>query len=113
MPSERNDLREIVTNTSDEYSEIFARRDRKFIKQYVTANLTYPTVEQINTLFVKKALWTLGDRYWKFAAEEYGDPELWWVLAWYNSKPTEAHVRVGDLIYIPHPIDKVLAYYGV
>jgi len=113
MASQRDDLREIAVNTSDKYAEIFARRNRKFITQYTTKQLIYPTVDQISNLFIKKHLWAVGDRYWKMAAGEYGDAELWWVLAWFNSKPTEAHVRTGDLIYIPHPIDKVLDYYGV
>ena len=55
--------------------------------------------------------WKLGDRYYKLAYEHYGDPEVWWVIAMYNKKPTEAFVNVGDRIYIPKPIDIVIQHF--
>ena len=111
MANKRDDLREIAYNTSEKYADILARRNLKFVQQYVSREITYPTDEQISNLLIRKHLWTVGDRYWKMAAEQYGDPALWWILAWFNSKPTEAHVRVGDIIYIPHPLDKVYSYF--
>ena len=113
MSAERDDLRGVVLNSSDEYSEIFRRRGLKFIRQYVTKELEYPTSAQIADLFLEKHLWTLGDKYWKLAATYYKDSELWWVIAWFNAKPTDAHVRAGDIIYIPHPLEKVYNYFGL
>jgi nucleoid-associated protein YgaU len=54
----------------------------------------------------------LGDRYWKLASRYYGDPKLWWAIAWYNQRPTEAHLKAGTKIFIPQPIDKVLSYFN-
>ena len=51
----------------------------------------------------------MGDRYFKLAYEYYGDSKLWWVIAWYNQKPSEADVKNGDTIFIPLPLDKVLS----
>jgi len=45
------------------------------------------------------------------AAKHYGDPNLWWVLAWYNKKPTESHFSVGDTVYIPTPAEEVVAFF--
>jgi len=36
---------------------------------------------------------------------------MWWVIAWYNQKPTEAHFNVGDVVYIPTPLANVLQYF--
>jgi nucleoid-associated protein YgaU len=47
------------------------------------------------------------------AHKHYGDANLWWIIAWYNKKPTEAHVKMGDIITIPLPLDKVIRYLGV
>ena len=41
------------------------------------------------------------------------DTNLWWVIAWYNKKPTEAHVKAGETIVIPLPLDKILRHLGV
>ena len=48
--------------------------------------------------------------YSKLAHKHYGDSSLWWVIAWFNKRPTESHVTVGTVIVIPMPIQKVLKY---
>ena len=53
-------------------------------------------------------IWGVGDRYFKLAHRFYGDSKLWWVIAWFNKKPTESHVDVGDLILIPTDLDQIL-----
>ena len=57
-------------------------------------------------------IWKLGDRYHKLASEYYADSELWWVIASYNKKPTEFHLKAGDIVYIPMPLETVLYYMG-
>lgn len=113
MSTSRNDRRQIANNSHYHYSKILEKRNKKFIKQYLTKQLKYPTTEQIQQLFLKKHFWKMGDRYWKLASTHYGNPELWWLIAWFNKKPTEAHLRTGDMIYIPHPIDKVFGFFGI
>ena len=54
-------------------------------------------------------VWGLGDRLYKLAHQYYGDPALWWIIAWYNTRPTEAHFKQGDVIRIPLPLNEVLA----
>ena len=57
-------------------------------------------------------IWKSGDRFFKLASRHYGDPELWWVIAWFNKIPTESHAKKGQVILIPKPIAKVLTYLG-
>jgi len=113
MTVRRNSSREVVYNSSELYSNILKRRNKDFIEQYVTGELKYPTQVQIQSLFLKRHMWVMGDRFWKLSATNYGDPELWWTIAWFNKRPTEAHVRYGDIVYIPHPLDKLYSYYGI
>ena len=46
-------------------------------------------------------VWKVGSRFYKLAAEYYGDSRLWWVIAFFNKKPTDGHVDIGDVVYIP------------
>ena len=57
-----------------------------------------------------KHVWKTGDRYYKLAATYYGRPELWWAIALYNEKPTEAHINFGNTIRVPVPIETYLRY---
>ena len=36
------------------------------------------------------------------------DTEYWWLIAWFNNKPTDIHCKVGDVLYIPLPLDKAI-----
>jgi|TARA_E500000318_G_C3437981_1_gene163830 nucleoid-associated protein YgaU len=49
-----------------------------------------------------------GDRLFKIAFDAYGDSRYWYLLAWWNQKPTDFHCKVGDIIYIPRPLKDVL-----
>jgi len=53
-------------------------------------------------------IWTLGDRYYKLAHQHYGESQYWWVIAWFNKKPTEAHLSLGDVVYVPLPLSRIL-----
>jgi nucleoid-associated protein YgaU len=107
MPS-RYSGRRIVRNTSDIYKEFREERDVLIINQYKTPRLKHLTSAQRVGLVREKHVWKTGDRYWKLATEHYGDPKLWWVIAWYNQKPTEGHLTIGDTILIPKPLQRVL-----
>lgn len=104
----RYDGRDIRVNGSSEYRQIFKNRNVKFITQYMTGELKYPSTSEINQLTNFSHIWSLGDRFYKLADQYYKDPSLWWVIAWYNRRPTESHAKIGDIITIPLPLEKVL-----
>jgi len=109
----RYDARVVFLNTEDEYERKFKERNTKFISQFKTSNLMYPTVQEISGLNIVKHLWKEGDRFWKIAAKYYGKGHLWWVIAWFNQMPTEGQVNRGDLVAIPLPLEKILDYLDV
>jgi hypothetical protein len=59
-------------------------------------------------LTVRPIIWQRKTRLFKLAHEFYGDSRLWWAIAWFNQKPTDAHYKIGDTVYIPSPIETVL-----
>ena len=62
----------------------------------------------LKKLSLSKHVFSSGDSLSKIAFKEYGDARLWWVLAWFNGKPTDLHCNLGDIIVIPHPLQEAL-----
>lgn len=104
--------RKMFMNDSKHYKDkFFTNRDVEQLMQYSTARFNYPSVEQMQTFKSTPLIWQSDSRLYKVAAEYYGYPNLWWVIAWYNKKPTEAHFTVGDSFYVPMPLELVLDYF--
>jgi len=101
--------RQIGINNLEQYKQIFKEKGVSFIRQYFSPNLKHPSVKDAISLRRVGHIWALGDRFYKLAYEHYGDSTLWWVIAWYNQAPTEAHVKIGDVVIIPLPLDKILS----
>ena len=100
-----------TTNTNDLYEELFEERGVKHITHYKTPRWPPLTVDVRTNFVTSKHVWRLGDRYWKLASQYYGDPKLWWAIAWYNQRPTEAGISQGDVVLIPNPIERVVSYF--
>ena len=107
----RYDNRVIRTNGEDIYKDILDERGLKKVKQYTTPILNDLNSEKRGSLDRIRHIWTVGDRLYKLAAEYYGDSEMWWVIGWYNQKPTESHFKIGDTLLIPLPLEEVLGYF--
>ena len=97
-----------VINSSEYYKPLRKRRNVKSITHYATPNLHNPSVLQRMNLLTTTHIWKYGDRFYNLAYQYYGDERFWWVIAWYNGYPTEAHIRTGALLYIPLNIQKAL-----
>jgi len=88
-------------NRNEQWEKILEDRGVKEIEQYTTPRFKSPTEEQLARIQTKEHIWNSGDRLWRIAARELGDPRLWWVLAKLNNKPTEALFEAGDVVKIP------------
>lgn len=109
----RYDNADTFVNNNRIYKNIFKDRGVNQITQFGTRNLNFPTIEQLTELNIIAHTWTYGDRYFRLAHENYGDPRLWWVIAFFNQNPTESTLTFGSIVYIPHPIERILNIYGV
>jgi nucleoid-associated protein YgaU len=104
----RNKNRFVFRNNNIQYEEIIRRKKIASIGQYGTANIVnLSSVKAIKTI---SHIWTTGDRYYKLAHRYYGNPSMWWIIALYNKKPTESHLKKGQRILIPTPINLVMYY---
>lgn len=101
--------RKVVRNAEELYEHEFRKRDVKYIDHYPTAHLHHPTAKQVASLDLKSHVWKIGDKFFKLAHQHYGDSRLWWIIAWFNQKPTESHVELGEVINIPLPLSRALA----
>tara|TARA_R100001594_G_scaffold132771_1_gene173132 strand:- start:416 stop:760 length:345 start_codon:yes stop_codon:yes gene_type:complete len=108
----RHGSENLTENQEELYEEFFQDRGLTKITHYRTPKWRRLTVKARRLFTSRKHTWTLGDKYWKLANQYYGDPKLWWVIAWYNQKPTEFHVKAGYTIYIPQPIEDVLSFFN-
>lgn len=113
MAYSRYEDRDITNNKLELYRHLFDERGMNFIRQYTTPDFKYPTPFEFSQLDIKYVVWKVGDRYWKIAEREYGNPELWWVIAWFNKKPTEAHLTLGEKVLVPKPLDRVFRLLGL
>ena len=110
----RNFNRTISRNNTEMYRALRKARDRElYIDQFRAPIVDYPSKEQQKEMEYVRHIWKVGDRYYKLAHEYYGDSRYWWVIALFNKKPTENHVKLGTTVYIPQPLDRILLYAGV
>ena len=103
---------DLFTNTEKSYRHYLKSRGLASISQFNTAKFKHPTVQDVKNFNTIPHVWSTGDRYFKLAHEFYGDARMWWVVALFNQKPTEFHLKLGDIVYIPTPLESVLFYIG-
>jgi len=109
----RYENRLISKNSEKVYKELLDKRGVGAISQYRTPKLKHITASDISKLQTVGHIWKTGDRFFKLAHKHYGDSELWWVIAWFNQTPTEGHLKLGEVIQIPLPLERVLSYFEI
>ena len=100
----------ILENDKEAYRRYLKKRGIKKIIHHSTTKLKHPDLKDMENFDTINYIWKTGDRFFKLADKYYGDPKYRWVIAWYNKKPTESHLKIGDVIKIPLPLYKVLGY---
>lgn len=102
--------RNTYTNSQEQYETFFRDRNVKQIKQYGTSLKSAVGLEILEKIKSFEHIWATGDRFYKLAHEYFGDSSDWWIIAKLNNIPTESHVKVGDIIYIPFSVQEAVAY---
>jgi hypothetical protein len=87
--------------------EIFHRRDLTEVRQYARLEFNSPDAEDQETMAIEthERIMAVGERMSKWAYEFYGSVEYWWVIAWYNKKPTDSHIQLGEVVSIPKDLE--------
>ena len=107
----RYDDRAVIVNRLDLYRNVFENRGVKQLVHYETPTLPFPKPKQLNNIQVIDHVWTRGDHYYKLADFYYGDSTYWWVIAFFNKKPTEDLLAFGDIVMVPTPLESALEAY--
>ena len=100
-----------VVNNLALYRNIIRDRGLNNIEHYRTHEFYDIKEEDLKDVVIDYRVWSIGDRLHKYAHDAYGDSELWWLLAWFNQRPTDAHFKIGDKIAIPHPLQSLVTLY--
>ena len=104
-----NRFRDLIVVDSKLRENIFDRKMADKITQTTRIRLNEPTDQELkNELSYVEKIFSIGDKMYKYAYEEYGSTEYWWIIAWFNNKPTDTHCKIGDIIYVPTPLDKAI-----
>tara|TARA_Y100000310_G_C20515242_1_gene730859 strand:+ start:482 stop:826 length:345 start_codon:yes stop_codon:yes gene_type:complete len=106
--AERNIRRGIVKNSDKGYSEIFDKRGLTSVTQYTKMKIPSLSIDDRKDLTPMKHIYKTGDKLYKISHRYYGDTRYWWVIAWFNRKPTDFHCKIGDTIWIPFPLKEAL-----
>jgi nucleoid-associated protein YgaU len=101
-----------IINNAEFYDFLLRKRNTKTIEHYQTIKLKNPKVSDRMSVSTTNYVWKYGDRYYNIAKNYYGSTRYWWVIAWWNARPTEAHVSPGDLISIPLNLEAALEVLG-
>jgi nucleoid-associated protein YgaU len=102
----------IIKNRLRFYNFLREKRGVVTLRHYGTPMLNNPSVLQRASIAKTNHIWTYGDRYYNLAKQYYNTPTYWWVIAWWNARPTEGHIKPGDIIVIPLNLEEALEVLG-
>tara|TARA_A100001515_G_scaffold70579_1_gene56132 strand:- start:71 stop:409 length:339 start_codon:yes stop_codon:yes gene_type:complete len=95
--------RQVLINSDEKYLDLLNRKRLNFLRYRATPNfqlLNIGSATDPQAIGIRH-VWKTGDKYYKLAQKYYGDPTEWWIIAQFNQKPTEGHLKVGDVIIVP------------
>lgn len=99
----------ILTNDDDVYKDFLDKTGAANIDHYGLIMFGDPRNEDfLEGISVSEHVYSLGDTLAKIAYKQYGDARFWWLLAWFNTKPTDLHCELGEIIYAPHPVQEAV-----
>ena len=99
-------------NRSKNAKELMKRRGIENGRFFKALDLSSLSVEERKSFDVRIVTWRRETRLSKLAFEFYGDSKLWWVIGWFNQKPTDSSYSVGDEVMIPFPLEDILNRIG-
>jgi len=95
----------------DKRADNTSTRSLRGAVQWATPEISYPTDGELAEFGTIDHVWKQGDNLYKLAHQHYGDPKLWWIIAWFNKKPLPSDYALGDLVYVPFPLSEVYLHF--
>ena len=97
MPEFLSDKKAILNSTV--YADVFERKGVKFLTIRRTSDFSSLTGMEFEVL--EEHVWSKSDSLIKLANKYYNNSTVWWTIGIINGKPTDAHYKIGDVVYIP------------
>jgi hypothetical protein len=107
MSTSRYQYTDLIELTAQMRPGIFYRRGLTTVRQYARLKFNSPDAEDDETTAIEtyERVMATGERMSKWAHEFYGSAEYWWVISWYNKRPTDSHIQLGEIISIPKDLE--------
>ena len=99
----------ILDNSNPEYADIIGRRGVRSITHISFNKFKEILIKDIPGLQIESYIWKSSDKFYKLAYQYYGDPTYWWVIAFWNYRPLESDVKLGETINIPLQLERILS----
>jgi len=106
--SSRYSNKRIVKKTNRNTEKLLKSRDLKAINIVEALSVKPLTDRERSKYQVRTVIWKTSTKMYKLAHYFYGDSRLWWAIAWFNQRPTDAHYVPGDVVYVPFPIENII-----
>ena len=97
-----------ATNRDEMYKEVFDKKGVHSITQFRSKRFKQIEEGVKQRIDFNEYVWKYGDTFQLLASRYYSDAKLWWIIASFNNKPTEAHLNIGDTIKIPTSVSEAL-----
>jgi|TARA_R110002020_G_scaffold306522_1_gene522475 hypothetical protein len=88
----------ISINNTRLYKQMLKDRGVLSIKQFRTK---YFSEIDTSTIPSTEHIWQKNDKLIRLSNRFYNTKDYWWIIGYFNQKPTDAHYEVGDVVYIP------------
>jgi|TARA_R110002020_G_scaffold193905_1_gene394463 hypothetical protein len=85
-------------NSTKLYKKLLEERGVKNIYQFRTK--IFDKID-LSTIPSTKYIWKKGDNLFKLANRFYSNKDYWWIISYFNQKPTDADFELGEEILIP------------
>jgi len=92
--------KDTITSNNDDnlYEKVAEDRGIKRLIQHRTK--IFDEID-LSTLVYNKYIWKKDDNLFKVANRFFPNRNYWWIIAYVNNKPTDAHFEIGDEVLIP------------
>jgi len=109
----RYDNRKIIHNNNGLYYNILEGRGLSNTKlvHYNISKVVPLSQEEVDSFSLTGHIWQASDTLYKLSHLYYGSIEYWWIIAWFNQKPTDYNIELGDSIWIPFPLEEAILLY--
>tara|TARA_R100001510_G_C7648020_1_gene205330 strand:- start:1589 stop:1930 length:342 start_codon:yes stop_codon:yes gene_type:complete len=108
MPVSRYKKNDLVNTTNYEHENLLDKRGVRVITHYSFAQFKTLKIRDIANINIVTHTWESSDRFYKLSSKYYGDPTYWWIIAYFNNKPLETDLNLGEIVEIPVPLEKIL-----